>query len=215
MDFLDDLLNSSTLPTKKVTRLLEKDFFWQIIENSLQNSYSLQEQKIYLSIELEELVAEDVIGFQLRLEQFLSLLHTAEMWCAACIMNDETDPKHFLYFKNWLISQGKELFDHAIANPDDLAEFFDEGFNGNDLYEFEGFHLIANEVFENRFEHQLAEFIDENTLQLNPQNLPKPSFDWDEENLTNLQIICPRLFKIFIEDYSPDEDEMEGEDDFL
>ena len=37
MDFLDDLLNSSTLPTKKVTRLLEKDFFWQIIENSLQN----------------------------------------------------------------------------------------------------------------------------------------------------------------------------------
>ena len=45
MDFLDDLFNSSTLPTERVSRMLEEDLFWQIIENSLLNANNLQDQE--------------------------------------------------------------------------------------------------------------------------------------------------------------------------
>ena len=41
MDFFDDLLNSSTIPTQQISKMLEEDLFWQIIENSLQDYNNL------------------------------------------------------------------------------------------------------------------------------------------------------------------------------
>ncbi|TGN23070.1 DUF4240 domain-containing protein [Empedobacter tilapiae] len=219
MDFLDDLFNSSTLPSDRISRMLEEDLFWLIIENSLLNANNLQDQETALIQELENLTAEDIIGFQLRLEFYSYSLHSPEIWCAACIMNDDTDPKHFFYFKNWIISQGQELFEKAILNPDNLADYFNEGFNEDDLYEFEEFHLIADTVFYHKFQHKIIDFVDKEYFKFFTEKSPKPDFDWDDENLINLQIICPRLFKVFIEDYSPDDDEMEDdfddEDEFL
>ena len=95
MDFLDDLLNSSTLPTERISKMLDEDLFWQIVENSLFDADNLNDQEKYLSKELENLVAEDIIGFQLRLEYYLFALHSPEVWAAACIMNDDTDVHHF------------------------------------------------------------------------------------------------------------------------
>lgn len=218
MDFFDDLLNSSTIPTQQISKMLEEDLFWQIIENSLQDSNNLQDQEIHLSHELENLVAEDIIGFQLRLEYYLFALHTPEVWCAACIMNDDTNTDHFFYFKNWIISQGKDLFEKAIVNPDDLADYFEEGFNEDDLYEFDSFHLIANIAFNSKFEHNIIDFVDKDCFTFFTESAAKPEFDWDDENLTNLQILCPRLFKVFVEDYSPDDDfdeDFDDEDEFL
>lgn len=159
MDFLDDLFNSSTLPTERISRMLEEDLFWQIIENSLLDANNLQDQEKALAQELEDLTADDIIGFQLRLEFYSYSLHSPEIWCAACIMNDDTDPTHFYYFKNWIISQGQELFEKAILNPDNLADYFNEGFNEDDLYEFEDFHLIADDVFYEKFEHKIIDFV--------------------------------------------------------
>lgn len=219
MGFLDDLFNSSTLPSERIARMLEEDLFWQIIENSLLEANNLQEQELALMQELENLTTEDMIGFQLRLEFYSYSLHSPEIWCAACIMNDDTDPDHFFYFKNWVISQGQELFEKALLNPDNLADYFNEGFNEDDLYEFEDFHLIANKVFYAKFEHNIIDFVDNECMKFFTEKFPKPDFDWDDENLTNLQVICPRLFKVFIEDYSPDDDETEDdfddEDEFL
>ena len=213
MDFLDDLLNSSTLPTERISKMLDEDLFWQIVENSLFDADNLNDQEKYLSKELENLVAEDIIGFQLRLEYNLYLLHTPEAWCAACIMNDDTDVHHFFYFKSWVISQGQELFEKTILHPDNLAEYFDEGFNDDDLYEFENFNMIADNVFYEKFEHRIIYFIDKNFFQYLTKNFPKPEFDWDDENLASLQAICPTLFQIFVEDYSPEDEDYDDEED--
>ena len=218
MGFLDDLFNSSTLPSERISRMLEEDLFWQIIENSLLTANNLHDQEKALSQELENLTAEDIIGFQLRLEFYSYSLHSSEIWCAACIMNDDTDPIHFFYFKNWIISQGQELFEKAILNPDNLADYFNEGFNEDDLYEFENFHFIADLVFYDKFDHKIIDFVDNECFHFFTEKSPKPEFDWDDENLISLQIICPRLFKVFIEDYSPDDDETEDDfddDEFL
>ncbi|WP_313581381.1 DUF4240 domain-containing protein [Chishuiella sp.] len=209
MNFLDDIFNSFSPPTDRISKMLEEDFFWQIIEDSLEQANNLQEQKYTLAKELNNLVADDIVGFQLRLENYLFSLHNPEIWCAACIMNDDTDPKHFYYFKNWIVSQGRELYERAIANPDELAYYFDEGFNDDDLYEFEGFNQVTDEIFMMRINKPIQDYIDESSLILFTENSPKPEFDWDDENMLNLQIFCPRLYKIFIEDYFDEEDEEE------
>ena len=79
MDFLDDLFNSSTLPTERISRMLEEDLFWQIIENSLLDANNLQDQEKALAQELEDLTADDIIGFQLRLEFYSYSLHSPEI----------------------------------------------------------------------------------------------------------------------------------------
>ena len=214
MDFFDDLLNSSTIPTERISKMLEEDLFWQIIDNSLQDSNNLNDQASHLSKELESLVADDIIGFQLRLEYYLFSLHSPEVWCAACIMNDDTDPKHFFFFKSWIVSQGKELFEKAIISPDDLADYFDEGFNEDDLYEFENFNAIAQKVFYEKFGLHITDFIDKESFIFFTEDAVKPEFDWDDENLTNLQVISPRLFNVFIEDYSPEDDEDDQFEDY-
>lgn len=197
--------------------MLEKDLFWQIIENSLQEAGNLSEQRQSLALELERLTPEDIIGFQIRLEHHILSLHTPEIWCAACIMNDETDPVHFFYFKNWIVSQGQELFEKALAHPDRLSYYFREGFNEDDLYEFENFHSITNDIFLAKTSFPITNYIEKNQLENFSENFPKPDFDWDDENFTNLQIFCPRLYKIFVEDYYSDEEEEEDsdEDEFL
>ncbi|GGF03239.1 Protein of unknown function [Chishuiella changwenlii] len=216
MDFLDDLFNSFSVPAEPISGMLEEDLFWQIIENSLQEASNLNEQRQSLALELERLTAEDIIGFQIRLENLLFSLHSPEIWCAACIMNDETDPKHFFYFKNWIVSQGRELFEKALSHPDRLSYYFKEGFNEDDLYEFENFHSITNELFMVKVGLPIANYIEKKQLENFTENFPKPDFDWDDENFTNLQIFCPKLYKIFVEDYFVDEeDEEEDEDDIL
>lgn len=215
MDFLENLFDSFSVPAEPVSKMLEEDLFWQIIENSLQEAGNLNEQRQFLALELEQLTAEDIIGFQIRLEYYLFSLHSAEIWCAACIMNDETDPVHFFYFKNWIVSQGRELFEKAMADPDRLSYYFREGFNEDDLYEFENFHSITNELFLAKSDYPITNYIEKEQLEYFSENFPKPDFDWDDENFTNLQIFCPRLYKIFVEDYYEDEDEESDEDEFL
>ena len=68
MDFLDDLFNSFSVPAEPISGMLEEDLFWQIIENSLQEASNLNEQRQSLALELERLTAEEIIGFQIRLE---------------------------------------------------------------------------------------------------------------------------------------------------
>ncbi|WP_313376893.1 DUF4240 domain-containing protein [Chishuiella sp.] len=209
MNFLDDIFNSFSPPTEKISKMLEEDFFWQIIEDSLDESNNLQEQKYSVAKQLNNLVAEDIIGFQLRLENYLCSLHTPEIWCAACIMNDDTDPKHFYYFKNWIVSQGRELYEKAVNNPDDLSFYFEEGFNDDDLYEFEGFNEITDEIFRVKINKPIQEYVNDSSLVIFTENSPKPEFEWDDENMMNLQIFCPRLYKIFIEDYFNHDDDDE------
>ena len=67
-------------------------------------------------------------------------------------------------------------------------------------------------VFYVFFEHRIIDFIDKNFFQYLTQNFPKPEFDWDDENLANLQAICPNLFQIFVEDYSPEDEDFDDED---
>ena len=42
------------------------------------------------------------------------------MWCAAYIMNGGCSDDSFEYFRLWVISRGKDVYQKAKANPDTL-----------------------------------------------------------------------------------------------
>ncbi len=213
MGEFDHLFSPAALPTEKCARMLEADLYWQIIENSLDDAETLDNQEENLIRELLALTAEDIIGFKLRTTYYLFETYTSEMWCAASIMNEGSSDDGFHCFRNWLMSQGKDFFYTAVNSPDDLANYFEEGFNENDLYEFENFYFVADQAFLEKFKVDLHDYMAYDHFPYFEENYPDIELTWDEDNLTSQQVICPRLFKIFIEDYHPDDHDDDDDDD--
>jgi hypothetical protein len=55
----------------------------------------------------------------------------------------------FEYFRRWLVSRGRYVYEAALANPDSLAQL--EARPGPDgVWEFEEIYYVAKEVFEEK-----------------------------------------------------------------
>lgn len=71
--------------------------------------------------------------FQRALDQSLRAANTWTLWGAAYLANDGCSDDGFLYFRAWLITQGKEVFERTCADPDTLTDVVGEGAIGVDL----------------------------------------------------------------------------------
>jgi len=213
MNFLDDLFNSkSSLPLEKISEMIAIDLYWQIIENSLATADNLKEQEINLINELSLLTAEDIIGFKLRTDFFMFHSYLSDLWYAAIIMNEECSDLGFESFRYWLISQGKDIYANAMMNPDNLAKYFEDGFNEEDLYEFENFGAITENVFTKIFNHNIHDYIDYENFFYQKKNYSEMNINWEEDNNSIFQAICPKLFHIFIENISEYDDSDDDDD---
>jgi hypothetical protein len=86
---------------------------------------------------------DEVQAFQDKYDELLQRANTWELWGAAFVINGGCSDDGFRYFRDWLISEGEQVFEAALADPDSLAELP----IGAD-WELEGFGYVAAEVFE-------------------------------------------------------------------
>lgn len=45
-----------------------------------------------------------------------------DLWQAACLINGGCSDDGFEYFRGWLLTQGRAVFERAVADPDTLAD---------------------------------------------------------------------------------------------
>lgn len=112
------------------------------------------------------------------------------MWCAGYIMNGECSDDGFEYFRNWVISKGKDKYHEAKENPDSLIS---EYTTSDEFYEFEGFWYVALTAFKNKTGKELYDFIADD-FEFNEGNYPNFEFTWKEEEPETMKAICPKLF---------------------
>lgn len=62
-----------------------------------------------------------------------------DLWGAAYLLNGGCSDDGFDYFLGWLVGQGREVFDRAVADPDSLADVVP----GPDAAPFEGEEFMA------------------------------------------------------------------------
>ncbi len=173
------------------SEMLEEDKFWEIVFESLENSENQYEQEEYLVNEIAKLSPKEMIGFRLRTDKLLYDTYNSEMWCAAYIMNGGSSDDRFEYFRNWVISRGKETYYEAKADPDSLIKEVSEE---NDYYDFESFWYVAVNAFEIRTGKDLYDYIDYDRFKTMEGNYPQFEFNWNEEKPETMKAICPRLF---------------------
>jgi hypothetical protein len=120
------------------------DEFWQIINNAKSTARSSVESRAdALSERLRQLQPASLRSFQRHYDQRLKRANTWALWGAAYVMCKGCSDDCFRYFRDWLISEGRTLYESVIKNPDSLAKL-----PRIDRPEDEAFGYVAQELYE-------------------------------------------------------------------
>ena len=176
---------------EKTSEMLDKTVFWNIVDLSIKNTKNQDDQERFLVKEIEKLTPKQIIGFRLRTDKLLYDTYNSEMWCAGYIMNGGCSDDGFEYFRNWVISRGRETYNKAKENSDSLIS---ECINGEEYYDFESFWYVALTAFENKTGKELYDYISDD-FKTNEGNYPSFKFTWKEEEPESMKVICPKLFE--------------------
>lgn len=180
---------------EKTAEMLDETLFWEIVAASLAHSTNQETQEAYLIQALEKLTPKEMIGFRLRTDKLLYDTYDSRMWCAGYLMNGGCSDDGFEYFRNWVISRGKEVYEKAKENPDSLISQKDQA--EDELFDFESFWYVALEAFENQTGEELYDYIDEDNFDQNEGNYPAFEFDWSDDEPESMQKLCPQLYAHF------------------
>lgn len=191
----EEILNNNNNPdVKKTAEVLDEIIFWNIVEKSLKYS-NQQAKETFLINEIEKLTPKEIIGFRLQTDKLLFDTYNSKMWCAGYIMNRGCSDDGFEYFRNWVISRGKDVYYKAKENPDTLISQKDNG--EDEMFDFESFWYVALEAFNKKTGKDLYDFIDYDNFNTREGNYPQFEFDWEEENPESMKKLCPNLFEHF------------------
>ncbi len=184
--------NFDTTQLERTAEMLDENLYWTIIDKSLKSTSNQDDQEQFLISEIGNLTPKQMIGFRLRTDKLLYDTYNSEMWCAGYIMNGGCSDDGFEYFRNWVISRGKETYYKAKENPDNLIDEVDSEL---EMYDFESFWYVALEAFKQKTGKELYDYIDDENFKTKEGQYPQFEFTWQEENPKSMKKICPRLFE--------------------
>ena len=122
---------------------MELSDFWSLIERSGQGHDGSDEHMDALRGLLAALPPEEILSFGHWLYRLHSESYQAKLWGAAYLINGGCSDDGFDYFRAWLIAQGKEVYEAALANPDSLVSVAEE-----DATELEDLLGVPAEAYE-------------------------------------------------------------------
>jgi hypothetical protein len=104
------------------------DAFWKIIGEVRNSTKRASEIPEWLIEHLSQHDDNEIAEFDGRLRECMHRSYDAQLWLGAVILLGGCGDDGFDYFRAWLISQGREAFESALADADSMAAF--EHFDG-------------------------------------------------------------------------------------
>jgi hypothetical protein len=99
------------------------DAFWVRIEECRRHARSPEERLAWLRTELAREPLQEIVQFQMRLDQVTQGAFTWDLWAAAeRIFGRWCSDDSFCYFGLWMVGLGRDAFERAVADPDNLAD---------------------------------------------------------------------------------------------
>ena len=187
-------INLDSIGFKASSEMLDEENYWAIIEKSIKETTSQEDQEIFLISEIEKLSPKEMLGFRLRTDKLLFDSYTSNLWCANYIISNGAADDGFDYFRCWLISRGKDAYYKTQESPDYLVNLA-----GNEphAYDFEGFWYVANNAFKNLTNKEAEIYIDYENFKTNDENYPILEFNWNVDEPKTMEKVCPILYKKF------------------
>jgi hypothetical protein len=122
------------------------DAFWKFIDSAKQMADEDTDARVdALRSVLGGLTAADLQSFQNHYDQLIGASYRWDLWAAAYIINGGCSDDGFRYFRDWLISEGRPVFEAAMKDPDSLADL-----PNVDPAELESFGYVVAELYEQK-----------------------------------------------------------------
>jgi hypothetical protein len=184
----EDLQNAEFIEsprTFKDTLKLTEENFWCIIEESKSNSpKDFNSQMEYLTRKLSKLSNEEIIGFEKRLrEKMIELWNYNVKSLYQIILGNYFSTDGFIYFRLWIISNGKDFFYKSINDTDNLSEKISKSYDGDG----EALLIVADNAFKIKNGNEKIEKL--------PRDLSlEVDYDFGKYKMTGIYI-SPSAFK--------------------
>jgi hypothetical protein len=169
------------------------DRFWHIIEGAAQFDHDPDAHVEALRVALRELSLEEIISFEVAFRGYLNKAYTWDLWGAAYVVSGGCSDDGFEYFRRWLVSRGRDVYDAALADPDSLAQL-DARPGPDGVWEFEAIYYIAVQMFTEKGGEGDVRDYSEPEAGLTGPGPSGEQFDEGEEHLARRY---PRLWRRF------------------
>ena len=102
---------------------MDEETFWEIVDEARAEAYDDDEVFLRgLESSLIELAPNAIESFRDRLDDVMQTAFRWDLWAAAYIINGGASEDGFEYFRGWLVSRGRSVFEGALLDPESLAE---------------------------------------------------------------------------------------------
>ena len=171
---------------------MSDDRFWAIVDSAAAYEAQPDAQLNVLRSALGKLSADDIEAFQAALGAQLKRSYTWDLWGADYVIHGGASDDAFEYFRRWLISKGRRVFEKVLADADSLADILAADSQG--VLEFEEFAYAAGDVWSKktgRPANQMPDTSEASYAGTDPSGTP---FEEDEAALSARY---PKLWKRF------------------
>ena len=101
---------------------MNDDQFWALIEEHVEIGEVFGADVSKLEEALAALPPEEIVAFDELFSGHYTASYAWPLWNAAYLINGGCSDDGFDYFRAWLIAQGRDVFERAVADPDSLAD---------------------------------------------------------------------------------------------
>jgi hypothetical protein len=130
---------------------MNEDEFWELIADTKRRAErSTDGQEVLLREALKQYTADEILQFDAIYFQKRNDAYTADLWDVADFVTCGGGEQPFLDFRAWLISQGKEVYEKALDDPDTLSEVLESTSREEEDARFEEFSYAALEAYEEK-----------------------------------------------------------------
>lgn len=125
---------------------MDRNMFWSVIDSvNAGGPYPDQEtQRCRLTAALEKHTMEEILDWQLVLEEYMQAACRQDILAAATARGVPCLGEGFGQFRAWLIAGGKEVYRNILQEPDCLAGLPEDG----ESFQFQGLPLAAYYAYE-------------------------------------------------------------------
>jgi hypothetical protein len=174
------------------------DEWWHIIELARSTVDDADEPDAVVDevrLILSERDPEEIAALAQPLWDLLAMSYNWELWAAAYLINGGASDDGFEYFRGWLITQGREVFEDAVDDPDSLA-----GVAAVRRAAEEGEDLECEDIL--HVVHAAYEDLTGEELPAGAYTVEYPDLgpDWDFDDDEEMAAHLPRLSALYLED---------------
>lgn len=135
---------TGNLKTNSLMDTINTDKFWSLIDYSVKISNGNNElQEHFLTTELTKLSLDEIKDFEIAFRKTIIDANDFKIMAAQKIIEGTVSDDSYLYFRCWLIGQGKTTYTETLKNPDYLADIVKKGGE----CEFESLMYVATNAY--------------------------------------------------------------------